>query len=59
MFGKKNSPVTAAPLVTVQDGVIAEAWNLTPAQWAALTNSERADLRNRVIYAPNLHTVSA
>jgi len=58
MFGKKNSPAEA-PLVTVQDGVIAEAWNLTPDEWAALTDAKRADLRNRVIYAPNLHTVSA
>jgi hypothetical protein len=52
MFNRKNTPVTEVPRVTVQDGVIAEAWGLSLTEWAALTDAERRDLRNRVAYAP-------
>ena len=39
--------------VTVQDGVVAEAWGLTDWQWSVLTDSQRTDYRDRVVYAPN------
>ena len=39
--------------VSVQDGVVAEAWGLTDWQWSVLTDSQRADYRDRVVYAPN------
>jgi hypothetical protein len=54
MFNRKKSPVTEAPLVTVQDGRIAEAWGYSLTEWAALTDAERRDCRDRVIYAPNV-----
>jgi hypothetical protein len=52
MFNRKKTPVTEVPRVTVQDGVIAGAWGLSLMEWAALTNEQRRDLRNRVAYAP-------
>lgn len=54
MFGHKET--SAAPTVTVQDGVIAGAWGLTDWQWSTLTDSARADYRDRVVYAPNFAT---
>ena len=59
MFGRKISPTPAAPLMTVQDGVIATAWGFSDTEWLAFTDAERRDYRDRVIYAPNLRTVSA
>jgi hypothetical protein len=52
MFNRKSSPAEA-PAVTVQDGAIAEAWGYSIWAWTALTDAERADLRNRIMYAPN------
>ena len=57
MFGKRVSKEAPAATVTVQDGAIAEAWNRSLTEWAALSDSERRDLRNRVAYAPNLSAV--
>lgn len=52
MFGfKKTSPVAATPRVTVQDGAIAEAWGLTPLEWAGLSNNARVAYRDRVAFA--------
>jgi len=57
MFGK--SAPKESPRVTVQDGVIAEAWGHSITEWVALTDEERRDLRNRIVYAPNLATATA
>jgi hypothetical protein len=45
-------PVAAATL-TDQDAFIATAWELTPWEWAVLTDSRRVELRDRIAYAPN------
>lgn len=57
MFGRKNTPAPTAPLMTVQDGVIAGAWGISDEEWLNLSTETKQDYRDRVIYAPNLHTV--
>lgn len=42
--------------LTAQDSMIAGAWNLTSSEWLTLTDAERRDLRNRIVYAPNFAT---
>lgn len=48
-----SAAATTAGRITVQDSTVAAAWNLTDWQWSVLTDTERADLRSRVAYAPN------
>jgi len=58
MFNRKEAQAPDAALdITVQDGVIAEAWGRTLTEWTALTDAERQDLRSRVVYAPNFSVV--
>lgn len=39
--------------ITAQDSYVAGLWNLSDLAWMALTETERQDYRNRVVYAPN------
>lgn len=42
--------------ITAQDSYVASLWNLSDGQWMAATDSERQDMRDRVVYAPNFKT---
>lgn len=44
---------TTATQITVQDSHVASQWNFTDWQWSTLTDTERADYRSRVVFAPN------
>lgn len=44
---------TVVGSITVQDSNMATQWGFTDWQWAALTDSDRADYRDRIVYAPN------
>lgn len=57
MFNRKSTATETT--VTVQDGVIAEAWGYSLTAWAQLTDSERADMRSRIVYAPHFSTATA
>jgi len=48
---KHGAPAPVA-IITVQDSLIATAWNLTSWQWVTLTEDERRDRRDRIVFAP-------
>lgn len=50
-----SAPTTPAARITVQDALMAQQWGFTDWQWSALTDSERADYRDRIVYAPNFN----
>lgn len=50
-----STPTLSAPVVqriTVQDAYMARQWGFTDWQWSNLTDSDRADYRSRIVYAP-------
>lgn len=56
MFKRNVSPATpVVERITVQDAVVASSWELTDWQWATLTDADRADYRERVVYAPKFN----
>lgn len=54
LSGQRNV-VAPVERITVQDANTATLWGLTDWQWSTLTDTERADYRDRIVYAPN-HT---
>lgn len=48
-----DSQLATAARITVQDVYAAKMWGFTDWQWTALTDSERADYRDRIAYADN------
>lgn len=50
------SAPAAVQTVSAEDSFTAAAWGFTDWQWAALTPTERVELRSSVAYAPNLCT---
>jgi hypothetical protein len=50
IFGRRPAPVPE-PVMNLADVAVKTAWGLTVTQWLALTDSERAHLRNAVTHA--------
>jgi hypothetical protein len=49
---KHGAPAPVA-IITVQDAAIAAAWGYSPELWfGMLTDSERRDRRDRIVFAP-------
>lgn len=49
---------TATPSPRVSDGftgdaAVAAAWGISPYSWMMLSDSNKADYRDRIVYAPN------
>lgn len=53
-----TSAPAAVQTLTIQesDRAVAQAWGFTDWQWAAMTQTERVEMRTSVAYAPNLCT---
>ena len=60
MFGFKRSTkavqAPAKPVVDRHEVAYAHSWNFTYRAWLSLTEAERKDYRDRVVYAPNVQT---
>jgi len=56
MFGRKPAATLESPArIDSSELAYAAAWGKTYSEWVALTEAERRDMRDRVVYAPYFH----